>query len=49
MKIILWPGDFAAGLAGLRENTDNRQILRRWVNTSGWGAVASIILVFAIS
>lgn len=49
MKLLLWPGDVIASMAGLPEGSDNRQILRMWVNTVIWGALASFILVLALA
>ena len=49
MKLLLWPGDFVASLAGLPENSDNRQILRMWVNTVVWGALCSLILFLVLT
>jgi len=47
MKLLLWPGDFVAGLAGLPEGPTNRQVLCMWTNTVFWGALASFILMSA--
>ena len=38
-----------AGLAGLPEESDNRQILRMWSNTVIWGAVSAIVLVLVLA
>ena len=48
MKLLLWPGDKIASLAGLTEGSDNRQILRMWANTVIWSVVAAIILVLLL-
>lgn len=48
MKLLLWPGDFVANLAGLPKNSDNRQILRMWTNTVFWGAVATLVLLIVL-
>lgn len=49
MNLLLWPGDAIASLAGLPKGSDNRQILRMWVNTVIWGAVCSVILVLVLT
>lgn len=49
MKLLLWPGDAIANLAGLPEGSDNRQILRMWSNTVIWGALASFVLVLTLA
>tara|TARA_R110002096_G_scaffold49545_2_gene130772 strand:- start:535 stop:684 length:150 start_codon:yes stop_codon:yes gene_type:complete len=49
MKLLLWPGDFVASLAGLPKDSDNRQILRMWANTVIWAVVSSLILVLVLT
>lgn len=39
MKFFLFPGDFAASLAGLQEGSEHRQLFRMFANTVFWGAV----------
>ena len=48
MKLLLWPGDAIASMAGLPKDSDNRQILRMWANTVIWGAICSIILAMIL-
>jgi|GEM_PF-3884863 len=45
MKLLLWPGDAIAAMAGLEEGSDNRQILRMWANTVIWGVICTVIMV----
>jgi hypothetical protein len=49
MKLLLWPGDLVASLAGLPKESENRMILRMWANTVIWGAVCSVILVMVLA
>ena len=49
MRLLLWPGDFIANLAGLPKESDNRHILRMWANTVIWGVVSSVILVLVLA
>ena len=49
MKLLLWPGDQLASLAGLPKGSENRMILRMWANTVIWGAISSVILVMVLA
>jgi hypothetical protein len=47
--LFLFPGEIVCGLAGLRQDNDDRQILRMFVNTLVWGAVGvAIVLTIAL-
>lgn len=46
---LLWPGDKIAAMTGLPEGSDNRQILRMWINTVIWGVVCTLILVWLLA
>jgi len=49
MRLCVWPGDFVAKLAGLRQGSESRQILRMWANTVFWGTVAALILLLVLT
>jgi hypothetical protein len=40
MSLFLLPGNTVCDLAGVPPDSDHRQILRSFVNTMVWGAVA---------
>jgi hypothetical protein len=45
--LFLFPGEIVCGFAGLKPNSDDRQILRMFVNTLVWSAVgvASVLII----
>lgn len=45
MKLLLWPGDLIAGMAGLPKDSDNRMILRMYANVVIWGIIATVVLI----
>ena len=47
-KLILLPGDLICDAVALREDSDNRQILRMFLNTLIWGA-AGVITILRLS
>lgn len=49
MRLFLLPGDLIARLTGLPEDSDNRMVLRMYANVVIWGAVATIVLVLAMT
>ena len=44
-KLILWPGGLICDAVGLTEDSDNRQILRMFLNTLIWGAAGVITIL----
>lgn len=40
VRLFMMPGDLACDLAGLEPGSDHRQILRMFLNTIFWSAVA---------
>jgi len=49
LRYIVSPGDLAAEASGLAAGTENRQILRMFVNTLVWGAVGVIAAVALVA
>ncbi len=48
MRFLMMPGDLVCDWVGLEPNSDNRQILRMFLNTVLWGAIGvSLALRFA--
>jgi len=41
ITLFLLPGDFVCDMAGVSKNSDHRQVLRSFINTMVWGALAS--------
>lgn len=41
LQLFLFPGDFVCDLSGIAQASENRQVLRSFINTMVWGAVAS--------
>jgi hypothetical protein len=41
LRIFLLPGDLVCDLSGVARESANRQVLRSFINTIFWGAVAS--------
>jgi len=41
ISFFLFPGELASNLAGLSPDSDNRLILRMFINTLVWGAIGS--------
>lgn len=48
MKLFMLPGDLAASLVGLEEESEHRQLFRMFVNTVFWGGVG-VVAAFMIS
>jgi hypothetical protein len=44
-KLFLFPGGLICDAAGLTEDSDNRQILRMFLNTLIWGADGVIMIL----
>ena len=48
-KLLLLPGGLICDAVGLTEDSDNRQILRMFLNTLNWGAIGvTIVLAMAV-
>ena len=45
MQLFLAPGDLICDLVGIARESDHRQILRSFLNTIIWGAVAVTVAV----
>ena len=43
--LFLFPGEFAGNIAGLAPGSDNRMILRMFINTLVWSAVGSAMVL----
>lgn len=41
IKLFLYPGDLACDLSSVAKNSDHRQVLRSFINTIVWSAIAS--------
>ena len=41
LKLFLFPGDVVCDLSGIAQASENRQVLRSFINTMVWGAFAS--------
>lgn len=41
IKLFLYPGDLVCDLSGVAKNSDHRQVLRSFINTIVWSAIAS--------
>mgnify|MGYP001210811531 FL=1 len=41
LQLFLLPGDLVCNLSGVAQESENRQVLRSFINTMFWGAVAS--------
>lgn len=49
LKYVVSPGDLAAAASGLEAGSENRQILRMFVNTLVWGAIGVVgVALFAV-
>lgn len=46
LRLFLFPGDLVCNLSGLAQASENRQVLRSFINTMFWGAVASGIAIW---
>jgi hypothetical protein len=44
-KLLLLPGSLICDAVGLTTNSDNRQILRMFMNTLIWGAVGVVAIL----
>ncbi len=47
IKLFLFPGDWVCDLSGVAENSDHRQVLRSFINTIVWSAIASGVALWA--
>lgn len=45
MLKYLSPGDLLSDATGLAPNSDNRMILRMFINTLVWGAIGTITMI----
>lgn len=41
IKLFLYPGDLVCDLSGVAKSSDHRQVLRSFINTIIWSAIAS--------
>ena len=46
--LLLFPGEFVCDRAGLKRDSDDRQILGMFVNTLIWGAVGVAIILMVL-
>jgi hypothetical protein len=46
--LLLFPGEFVCDRTGLRRGSDDRQILRMFVNNLVWGAVGVAVILMAL-
>jgi hypothetical protein len=46
--LLLFPGEFVCDRTGLKRDSDDRQILRMFVNTLIWGAVGVAIILMVL-
>lgn len=47
LRLFLYPGDWICDLSGITGNSDHRQVLRSFINTIVWSAIASGIVLWA--
>jgi hypothetical protein len=47
-SILLYPGELASDIAGLDAESENRQILRMFVNTLFWGTVGTVAVLMVM-
>ena len=45
MLKYLSPGDLLSDATGLAPNSDNRMILRMFINTLVWGGIATVVMI----
>lgn len=45
MRLLFLPGNLVANLLGLDKDSDSRMLLRMFINSIFWGAIATYILV----
>ncbi|MEQ1651295.1 MAG: hypothetical protein ABL897_02285 [Hyphomicrobium sp.] len=46
LRLFLLPGDLVCDFSGVPKTGDHRQVLRSFINTIFWGAVASGVAVW---
>ncbi len=47
--LFLLPGDLVCDWSGITPDSDHRQVLRSFINTIVWGAVASGVTILVMS
>ncbi len=45
MNLLLLPGDLVCEWLGVPKSSDHRQILRTFINTIVWGAIAAFVAI----
>lgn len=45
IRVFPFPGDLVCDLSGIEKECDHRQVLRSFINTIVWGAIASAIAI----
>lgn len=49
MLKYLSPGDLLSDATGLAPNSDNRMILRMFINTLVWGAIGTVAMIMMMT
>lgn len=49
LSFLLLPGNMACDMSGITRESEHGQILRMFINTLVWGAVAVVLTVLALA